>query len=186
MQIPSPEPRLTADEYLGAAPDAFGDIEVVDGFVVHNMAQSEVHDLVVLRLAAALEGARPAGGPCFRVSSHVGARFADAASSRTGHRLNVRYPDIMVRDCDPYDVNTVRDRIQLLVEVSSEATFEADTTVKRVLYAAAGIPATSSFTSTRTGRGSVRSKSTGLTGRAAGTWSRPCTAARLSWTTRSA
>ena len=140
MQIPSPEPRLTADEYLGAAPDAFGDIAVVDGLVVHNMAQSEVHDLVVRRLAAALENARLADGPCFRVSSDVAVRFADAAISRADHRLNVRCPDIMVRDCDPCDVNTVRDRIQLLVEVTSEATFEADTTAKRVLYAAAGIP----------------------------------------------
>ena len=131
---------MTADEYLGAAPDAFGDIEVVDGLVVHNMAQSELHDLVVRRLAAALENGRPAGGPCFRVSSDVAVRFADAASSRADHRLNIRYPDIMVRDCDPYDVNTVRDRVQLLVEVTSEATFEADTTAKRVLYAAAGIP----------------------------------------------
>ena len=101
MQIPSPEPRLTADEYLGAAPDAFGGIEVVDGLVVHDMAQSEVHDLVVRRLAAALENARPADGPCFRVSSDVAVRFADAASSRADHRLNIRYPDIMVRDCDP-------------------------------------------------------------------------------------
>jgi Uma2 family endonuclease len=140
VQIPSPEPRLTPDEYLAAAADAFGDIEVVDGLVVHNMAQSELHDLVVRRLAAALENARPADGPCFRVSSDVAVRFADAASSRADHRLNVRYPDIMVRDCDPYDVNTVRDRIQLLVEVTSEATFEADTAAKRVLYAAAGIP----------------------------------------------
>jgi len=40
----------------------------------------------------------------------------------------------------PYDVNTVRNRIRLLVEVTPEATFEADTTAKRVLYAAAGIP----------------------------------------------
>ena len=140
MQSPSPELRLTADEYLRAAPDAFGDIEVVDGLVVHNMAQSEVHDLVVRRLAAALENARPDDGPCFRVSSDVGVRFADAASSRADHRLNIRYPDVMVRDCDPYDVNTVRDRIQLLIEVTSEGTFEADTTAKRVLYAAAGIP----------------------------------------------
>jgi Uma2 family endonuclease len=140
IQSPSPELRLTADEYLRAAPDGFGDIEVVDGLVVHNMAQSEVHDLVVRRLAAALESARPASGPCFRVSCDVAVRFVDAASSRADHRLNIRYPDIMVRDCDPYDVSTVRDRIQLLVEVSSEATFEADTSVKRVLYAAAGIP----------------------------------------------
>ena len=77
MQTPSPEPRLTPDEYLGAAPDAFGDIEVVNGVVVHNMAQSEVHDLVVRRLAAALENARPTDGPCFRVSSDVAVRFAD-------------------------------------------------------------------------------------------------------------
>jgi Uma2 family endonuclease len=140
MQIPSPEPRLTADEYLGAGPDALGDIEVIGGLVVHDMAQSEVHDLVVRRLAAALENARPADGPCFRVSSDVAVRFADAASTRADHRLNIRYPDIMVRDCDPYDVNTVRDRIQLLVEVTSEATFETDTAAKRVLYAAAGIP----------------------------------------------
>jgi Uma2 family endonuclease len=66
--------------------------------------------------------------------------FADSASSRADHRLNIRYPDIMVRDCDPCDVSTVRDRIQLLVKVTSEAAFEADTTAKRVLYAAAGIP----------------------------------------------
>src|ERR1700733_13522814 len=140
MRVPEQKTRLEAAEYLAAPPDAFGDIEVVDGLVVYNMAQSELHDLVVRRLAAALESARPADGPCFRVSSDVAVRFADAASSRADHRLNIRYPDIMVRDCDPYDVNTVRDRIQLLVEISSEATFEADTTAKRVLYAAAGIP----------------------------------------------
>jgi Uma2 family endonuclease len=140
MQIPSREPRLTVEDYLAAAPDAFGDIEVADGLVVHSMAQSEVHDLVVRRLAAALENARPPDGPCYRVSSDVAVRFADSASSRADHRLNIRYPDIMVRNCDPYDVSTVRDHIQLLVEVTSEATFEADTTAKRVLYAAAGIP----------------------------------------------
>jgi hypothetical protein len=125
---------------LPGCPDGYGDIEVVNGLVVHDMAQSEVHDLVVRRLAAALENARPPGGPCFRVSSDVAVRFADAASPRADHRLNVRHPDIMVRDCDPCDVNTVRDRIQLLAEVTSEATFEAGTSGKRVQHAAAGIP----------------------------------------------
>ena len=47
MSQPEHEFRLTAEAYLGASPDAFGDIEVIDGLVVHNMAQSEVHDLVV-------------------------------------------------------------------------------------------------------------------------------------------
>ncbi len=138
--MPERETRLKAEEYLGAAPDAFGDIEVVDGLVVYSMAQSELHDLVVRRLAAALENARPADGPCFRVSSDIAVRFADAASASADHRLNVRYPDIIVRDCDPYDVNTVRDHIQLVVEVTSEATVEADITVKRLQYAAAEIP----------------------------------------------
>jgi Uma2 family endonuclease len=107
--------RLTVEEYLAVAPDNFGDIEVVDGLVVRSMAQSELHSLVVRRLAA-------------------------AESSRPDHRLNARYPDIFIRDCEPYDVNTVRNHIRLIVEVTSESTFKADTTEKRVMYAAAGIP----------------------------------------------
>lgn len=132
--------RLTADAYLAAAADAFGDIEIADGLVIHNMAQSELHDLVIRRLAAALENARPADGPCYRVSSDIAVRFADTPGKQADHRLNVRYPDIIVRDCDPYDVNTVRDHIQLITEITSETTFETDTTIKRALYASAGIP----------------------------------------------
>jgi hypothetical protein len=41
--------RLTADDYLAAAPDAFGDIEVSGGLVITSMAQSELHDLVIRR-----------------------------------------------------------------------------------------------------------------------------------------
>ncbi len=132
--------RLTADAYLAAAADAFGDIEIADGLVITDMAQSELHDLVIRRLAVALEGARPPGGPCYRVSSDVAVRFADTTSQQADHRLNVRYPDIIVRDCDPYDVNAVRDHIHLIAEVTSDATFAADTTAKRALYASAGIP----------------------------------------------
>jgi Uma2 family endonuclease len=132
--------RLTADAFLSEAADAFGNIEVADGLVISSMAQSEPHDLVIRRLAAALENARPADGPCYRVSSDVAVRFADASSKQADHRLNVRYPDIIVRDCDPYDVNTVRDHIHLVIEVTSETTFDADTTIKRSLYASAGIP----------------------------------------------
>ena len=104
------------------------------------MAQTELHDLVIRRLAAALESARPADGPCYRISSDIAVRFADTPAKNADHRLNVRYPDIIVRDCDPYDVNTVRDHIQLATEVTSETTFDADTSAKRALYASAGIP----------------------------------------------
>jgi len=37
-------------------------------------------------------------------------------------------------------VNAVGDHIQLVVEETSESTFETDTTTKRAQYAAAGIP----------------------------------------------
>jgi Uma2 family endonuclease len=131
--------RLTADTYLTAAADAFGDIEVAEGLVIVNMAQSEVHDLVIRRLAAALENARTPDGPCYRVSCDVAVRFADTPNKQADYRLNVRYPDIIVRDCDLYDVNTVRDHIHLIIEVTSETTFDTDTTVKRALYASAGI-----------------------------------------------
>jgi len=67
-------------------------------------------------------------------------RFADAASPRADHRLDIRYPDITVRDRGPCDVNTGRDRIRPLVEVTPEAAFEAGTTAGRVLYAAAAVP----------------------------------------------
>jgi Uma2 family endonuclease len=70
----------------------------------------------------------------------VAVRFRDSANASPDHQLNVRHPDIIVRDCEPYDVNDVRDHIQLVVEVTSESTFETDTTAKRTQYAAAGIP----------------------------------------------
>jgi hypothetical protein len=41
-----PPPRLTAADYLAAAPDAFGDVEIVDGLIVRNMAQSELRYVV--------------------------------------------------------------------------------------------------------------------------------------------
>jgi len=100
----------------------------------------KLHDLVVRRLAAALENARQPGGPCHRVSTDVAVRFADTPSQRADHRLNIRYSDIIVRDCEPYDVSTVRDHIQLVIEVTSETTFETDTAAKRAQYASAGIP----------------------------------------------
>jgi hypothetical protein len=55
---PDQPKRLTADACLAAAPDAFGDIEVAGGLVIRTTAQSELHDLVIRRLAAALENAR--------------------------------------------------------------------------------------------------------------------------------
>lgn len=70
------------------------------------------------------------------MSSDVAVRFADTANQPADKRLNVRCPDIILRDCEPYEVNSVRDHVQLVVEVTSEATFQADTTAKRALYAA--------------------------------------------------
>ncbi len=141
---PEEPQRITAEEFLAGEPDAlsstFGDFEVVDGRVVRAMAQSEAHSRVVRRLASALEDARDPAGPCLRVGSDVAVRFADADDKSADRRLNVRYPDIFVRDCEPYDVSTVRDHIQLVVEVASRETVDSDTGIKRQMYARAGIP----------------------------------------------
>ncbi|MFD6395235.1 Uma2 family endonuclease [Nocardia sp. NPDC060249] len=132
--------RLTAAEFMDGAADGLGDIEIVDGRVVQVMAQSPLHSRVVRRLAGLLEAGRRDGGPCMVVDSDVAVRFADAESSATDRRLNIRYPDVWIRDCELYDVNSVRDHLLLVVEVTSESTIDADITDKRIQYAAAGIP----------------------------------------------
>ncbi|WP_327147131.1 Uma2 family endonuclease [Nocardia sp. NBC_01329] len=137
---PDERPRVTAEEFLNAEPDSLGDVEIVDGLVVRLMAQSEAHSRVVRRLAAALEDARDPVGPCLRIGSDVAVRFLDADDRRDDHQVNIRYPDIFIRDCEPYDVNTVRDHIALIVEVVSKSTVDADTSEKHKMYARAGIP----------------------------------------------
>ncbi|WP_347567329.1 Uma2 family endonuclease [Nocardia sp. AG03] len=57
-----------------------------------------------------------------------------------GPPTQYRYPDVFVRDCEPYDVNTVREHIVLVAEVASRATVDSDIGVKHQLYARAGIP----------------------------------------------
>lgn len=132
--------RVTAEEFADGATSGLGDIEIVDGRVVRMMAPSPVHSRVVRRLAGLLEAARRDGGPCMVVDSDVAVRFADAENSSADRRLNIRYPDIWIRDCEPYDVNTVRQHILLVVEVTSESTIDTDITDKRIQYATAGIP----------------------------------------------
>lgn len=141
---PEEPQRITAEQFLAAEPDVlssgFGDFEIVDGLVVRAMAQSEAHSRVVRRLASALEDARDPSGPCLRVASDVAVRFADAEDAPAERRLNIRYPDVFMRDCEPYDVNSVRDHIALVAEVASRETVDSDTGIKYHLYARAGIP----------------------------------------------
>ncbi len=136
----SRERHVTAAEFADGATSELGDIEIVNGRVIRMMAQSRLHSRVVRRLAGLLEAARRDGGPCMEVDSDVAARFADAEAQAADRRLNIRYPDIWIRDCEPYDVNTVRDHLLLVVEVTSESTIDADITDKRIQYATAGIP----------------------------------------------
>ncbi|GAB3204766.1 Uma2 family endonuclease [Nocardia tengchongensis] len=132
--------RVTAEEFDDGATSDLGDIEIVDGRVVPMMAQSPLHSRVVRRLAGLFEAARRPGGPRMVVDSDVAARFADSESAAADRRLNIRNPDIWIRDCEPYNVNTVRDHVLLIVEVTSESTIDADITDKRVQYAIAGVP----------------------------------------------
>ncbi|WP_280308404.1 Uma2 family endonuclease [Nocardia neocaledoniensis] len=131
---------VTVEEFLAGAPDEFGDIH--DGVLIECMAQSPEHDLVVRRLAAALEYAVDPDGPCREVHSDTPVRLADSETSDATHRLRVRYPDVMLRDCSAggYDVQTVAGETLLVAEITSEGTVDADIGIKRELYARAGIP----------------------------------------------
>ncbi|GAA5051252.1 Uma2 family endonuclease [Nocardia callitridis] len=132
--------RVTAEEFAEGATAELGDLEIVDGRVVRLMAQKPMHSRVVRRLAGLLGAARHDGGPCMVVDSEVAARFQDADSAAGDRRLNIRYPDIWIRDCEPYDVNSVREHILLVVEVTSDSTIDVDINDKRIQYATAGIP----------------------------------------------
>lgn len=142
MSVPGErqKPRMTAEEFAEGRADELGDIEIVNGLIVRMLAQKPLHSRVVRRLAGLFEAARRPGGPCMVVDSDVAARFADAESPATDRRLNIRYPDVWIRDCEPYDVNSVRNHILLVVEVTSESTIDADINDKRIQYAMAGIP----------------------------------------------
>ncbi|MEC3958409.1 Uma2 family endonuclease [Nocardia sp. CDC153] len=130
---------LTAEQFADGGTD-LGDIEIVNGRVLRKADQSPLHSRVVRRLAGLLEAARRAGGPRMVVDSDVAARFADAETAAVDRRLNIRYPDIWIRDCEPYDVNTVREHLLLIVEVTSESTIDTDINDKRIQYAMAGVP----------------------------------------------
>ncbi|MEV6361443.1 Uma2 family endonuclease [Nocardia asteroides] len=142
MSVPIDHPKrlVTAEEFLVGAPEDFGDIH--DGVLAECMAQSPQHNLVVRRLAAALEFAIDPQGPCREVHSDTPVRLADGESEDPAQRLRVRYPDVLIRDCTtgPYDVQHVADQTLLVAEVTSEGTVDSDIGLKRQLYARAGIP----------------------------------------------
>src|SRR5512139_1483645 len=75
---PSPARHVALEEFLAADPQTFGErYEIVDGLVVHAMAQSPAHDRVVRRLADALERAIDPDGPCREVNSDTAVRLVD-------------------------------------------------------------------------------------------------------------
>ncbi|WP_330183426.1 Uma2 family endonuclease [Nocardia sp. NBC_01503] len=142
--MPRPQdesPRLVSlEEFLAGPPGAFAEIN--DSVLITAKPQSPEHDLVIRRLATALEYAVDPRGPCREVHSDTPVRLADAESGEKNRRLRVRYPDLMMRDCSdgPYDVQRVARQILLVVEATSEDTVDTDIGVKRELYAREGIP----------------------------------------------
>jgi hypothetical protein len=75
------------------------------------------------RVTARLSSAIDPDGPCREVNSDTAVRLADGGSAEPSGRLNVRFPDVMVRDCsEPYDAATVASGALLVVEITSEGT----------------------------------------------------------------
>ncbi|AYF74885.1 Uma2 family endonuclease [Nocardia yunnanensis] len=135
-----PERLVTVEEFLADPPETLGEIH--DGVLIERQAQSPRHDLVVRRLAAAVEYAIDPSGPCREVHSDTPVRLADGDGDDPSRRLRARYPDVMLRDCSEgaYDLQTVATQILLVAEVTSDGTVDADIGIKRELYARAGIP----------------------------------------------
>ncbi|MET9488605.1 Uma2 family endonuclease [Nocardia sp. NPDC006630] len=142
MSTPQDEPvrLVSVEEFLEGQPDSF--TEIHDGTLITAMAQSPEHDLVIRRLAAAVEYAIDPQGPCREVHSDTPMRLADAEPIDQSRRLRVRYPDLILRDCadGPYDVQKVAQQTLLVVEVTSADTVDTDIGIKRELYAREGIP----------------------------------------------
>lgn len=142
MSTPQDEaPRIVSvEEFLAGQPDSF--TEIHNGVPIKAMAQSPEHDLVVRRLAAAVEYSIDPQGPCREVHCDTPMRLADAELTDQSRRLRVRYPDLVLRDCTdgPYDVQKVARQTLLVVEVTSDETADADIGIKRELYAREGIP----------------------------------------------
>ncbi|WP_405133521.1 Uma2 family endonuclease [Nocardia sp. NBC_01388] len=128
------------DEFLEGQPGSF--TEIHDGTLTTAMAQSPEHDLVIRRLAAAVEYAIDPDGPCREVRSDTPMRLADAELVDQSRRLRVRYPDLVLRDCadGPYDVQKIAQQTLLVVEATSADTVDTDIGIKRELYAREGIP----------------------------------------------
>jgi Uma2 family endonuclease len=135
----APERLVTVEEFLAGPPESFGEIH--DGLLIECMAQSPEHDLVVRRLATALEYAIDPTGPCREVHSDTPVLLAAAETADPLRRLRVRYPDVMLRDCSEggYDIQKVAGQTLLVAEVTSDGTVDADIGIKRELYARAGI-----------------------------------------------
>ncbi len=78
-------------------------------------------------------------------------------------------------------MNAVGDHIQLVVEETSESTFETDTTTKRAQYAAAGIPG---YLVVHFDKDWSRISEIEEYRRDGDMWFEPCIAVRLSWMSR--
>ena len=121
---------------------------------------------------------RPPAGPCYRVSTDVAVRFRDAANSSLDCQLNVRYPDVIFRDSEPYDVTIVAATSSSSSRSRRNPRSRPTPPQSTLSTPPQAYPATSSSSSTRTGARSARSKSTVSTGRDAGTWFARCATAR--------
>ena len=123
---------LTADRFL-RRPESNLPEQLILGYVVRDPAPGVPHQLLVGRLYLALHGTVGASGRGLVLVAPVDVVLG---------RHTVLQPDLLVIRAERRAI--VGDRVEgppdLVVEVESPATRERDLTVKRMLYARAGVP----------------------------------------------
>jgi len=124
-----PRDGWTVDD-LAELPDDGNRYEVLDGRLLVTPAPRPIHQRVSLRLAVVLDAARPAGAEVF---------CAPVDYRPTGTR-SVQ-PDLLVVRCDDVGERFVEEPPLLVVEILSPGTHRVDLTLKRRVYAEAGVPA---------------------------------------------
>jgi len=132
--IPRPDHLLTLEEWDALPPDTFRRCELVEGVLIMVPAPAPLHQRVMVRLAADLDGQLPDDLTALAdVDVLLDAR----------HPVTVRAPDVVVTSSKLVQENPFRldaADVLLAVEIVSPGTGRTDRVTKLTEYADAGIP----------------------------------------------
>lgn len=138
MTLPWPDHLLTLDDWAALPPDPSHRFELVEGVLVVVPRPAVLHQLAMVRLAAALQDQLPDGLVAVGEVEVVVDSGGTTASPAT-----VRVPDVIVLPTAVAERNPARvaaHDVVVAVEILSPGTKATDRVTKQVEYAQAGVP----------------------------------------------